>query len=318
MSDTDRILRSNLKLKHLRLLAALEETRHLGRAAASLALTQPAVSKSLAEIERLFGLQLFFRSTRGTEPTAHGRTVARFARAVLADYERARDELAAVSSGAAGRVAVGSMMVATPGLLARAVERFKARATKAALSLEEGDLSRLLPRLRGGELDLIVGRLEPGYAAPDLQAEPLYAEPMCLVAAMGSPAALVPRPTWERLAAEPWVVPPAWASSRVKLEQEFYRRGLNPPADLVETASYLMTITFLRQRRAVGFVARGVGRHFTREGLACVLPLRLGMELPPVGILTLRSRLRTPAAEQFLACVRESASAAKGRTGLNR
>ena len=118
----DRVLRSNLKLKHLQLLVALDQFRHLGRASEYLSLTQPAVSKTLAEVERLFGLPLFLRSTRGTEPTAHGLSVVRFARSVLADFERTRDELAAVGSGAAGRVRVGAMVVATPGLLMRAID----------------------------------------------------------------------------------------------------------------------------------------------------------------------------------------------------
>jgi len=71
VSDIDRVLRSNLKLRHLQLLIALDQFRHLGRASEFLSLTQPAVSKSLAEIERMFGLDLFTRSTRGTEPTAY-------------------------------------------------------------------------------------------------------------------------------------------------------------------------------------------------------------------------------------------------------
>ena len=80
MADIDRVLRSNLKLRHLQLLVALDQFRHLGRAAEFLSVTQPAVSKTLAEIERMFGLQLFDRSTRGTEPTPYGDSVVRFAR----------------------------------------------------------------------------------------------------------------------------------------------------------------------------------------------------------------------------------------------
>jgi hypothetical protein len=113
MADIDRVLRSNLKLRHLQLLVVLDQFRHLGRAAEFLSLTQPAVSKTLAEIERLFGVSLFDRSTRGTEPTPYGAAVVRFARSVLADYERTRDELAAVAAGATGRVRVGAMVVAT-------------------------------------------------------------------------------------------------------------------------------------------------------------------------------------------------------------
>ena len=99
----------------------------MGRAAEFLSITQPAVSKTMAEIERMFGLELFVRSTRGTEPTPYGDTVVRFARSVLADYGRTRDEIAAVASGAAGRTSVGAMVVATPVLLTRAVDMLKSR-----------------------------------------------------------------------------------------------------------------------------------------------------------------------------------------------
>ena len=80
LSQSDRVLRSNLRLRHLQLLVALDELRHLGRAADFLALTQPAVSKMLAEVERMYGVALFTRSARGTEPTPAGRLVVRFAR----------------------------------------------------------------------------------------------------------------------------------------------------------------------------------------------------------------------------------------------
>ena len=95
MAQIDRVLRSNLKLRHLQMLVALDQFRHLGRAAEFLSVTQPAVSKTLAEIESMFGLPLFERSTRGTEPTAAGASVVRFARSVLAGFDRTRDEIAA-------------------------------------------------------------------------------------------------------------------------------------------------------------------------------------------------------------------------------
>jgi DNA-binding transcriptional LysR family regulator len=307
MSDIDRVLRSNLKLRHLQLLVALDQFRHLGRAAEFLSLTQPAVSKSLAEIERMFGLDLFVRSTRGTEPTAYGATVVRFARSVLADYGRTRDEIAAVASGAAGRTSVGAMVVATPGLLSRAVALLKARSAQTMVAIEEGDLTRLLPRLRVGELDLFVGRLEPGYAAPDLDTEALYDEPMCIVVRPDHPLTAKRSPGWNELAALPWVMPPPWASSRIKLNQMFYKHKLDPPVDVVESASFLVTLSFLRERSAVAFVARGVAQFLEREGLATALRVKVSIELPPVGIITMRGRMRTPASEQLIACLRQAA-----------
>ena len=313
MADIDRVLRSNLKLRHLQLLVALDEFRHLGRAAEFLSVSQPAVSKTLAEIERMFDLELFLRSTRGTEPTAYGKAVIRFARSVLADYGRTRDEIAAVAGGAAGRISVGAMVVATPSLLVRAVALLKQRSARTTVMVEEGDLTRLLPRLRVGELDLFVGRLEPGYASPDLETEALYAEPMCIVVRPEHALACGARVDWRKLAGVPWVVPPPWASSRIKLEQMFYKRGLNPPVDVVETASFLVTLSFVRERSAVGFVARGVARHFEQEGLFKILGIKVPIELPSVGMITLRGRGRTPATEQLMACLREIASKISGR-----
>jgi DNA-binding transcriptional LysR family regulator len=182
MADIDRVLRSNLKLRHLQLLVVLDQFRHLGRAAEFLSLTQPAVSKTLAEIERLFGASLFDRSTRGTEPTPIGAAVVRFARSVLADYERTRDELAAVAAGATGPACAWARWWWPRAGWRRRCRLFKQQQPQTTVLVEEGDLMRLLPRLRGGELDLIVGRLEPGHAAPDLDTEPLYDEPMVLVA----------------------------------------------------------------------------------------------------------------------------------------
>jgi DNA-binding transcriptional LysR family regulator len=308
MSDIDRVLRSNLKLRHLQLLVALDQFRHLGRASEFLALTQPAVSKSLAEIERMFDLDLFVRSTRGTEPTPYGATLVRFARSVLADFDRTRDEIAAVASGAAGRVSVGAMVVATPALLSRAVDLLKARSTQTTVSIEEGDLTRLLPRLRVGELDLFVGRLEPGYASPDLETEALYDEPMSIIARPDHPLAGKTRPSWDDLARAAWVMPPPWASSRIKLNQMFYKHKLNPPVDVIESASFLITLTFVRERGAAAFVARSVARYLEREGLASTLRINVPIELPSVGIITMRSRLRTPASELLIECLRQAAA----------
>jgi DNA-binding transcriptional LysR family regulator len=308
MPDIDRVLRSNLKLKHLQLLVALDQFRHLGRASEFLSLTQPAVSKTLAEIERMFELDLFVRSTRGTEPTAYGTTVVRFARSVLADFGRTQDEIAAVASGGMGRTSVGSMVVATPGLLTRAVDLLKRQSSQTTVFIEEGDLTRLLPRLRVGELDLFVGRLEPGYAAPDLETEELYNEPMSIIARPDHPLVRKDKPTWSDLAALPWVVPPPWASSRIKLNQMFYKHRLNPPTDIIESASFMVTVTFMRQRPAIAFVARSVARHLERDKLARPLALRVPIELPAVGIITMRDRMRTPATTQLIECLRRAAT----------
>ncbi|MDF2466497.1 MAG: transcriptional regulator, LysR family [Ramlibacter sp.] len=308
MSSIDRVLRSNIKLRHLQLIVALDQFRHLGRTAEFMSVSQPAVSRMLTEVETMLGLQLFDRSSRGTVPTAGGVILLRFARAVLADYERARDEIRAVESGAAGRTRVGSMVVAMPVLLASAVIMLKEESPEATVLVEEGDLARLLPQLRLGEIDLFVGRLEPGYAAPDLVTEALFNEQMVAVVQPAHPLARKPRPKWSDLTALPCVMPPPWASLRVKLEQQFFKHKLQPPADIIETASFLAISSFVQQRGAVAFVARSVATHFQTQGIFKVLKLPVPVDLPPVGLITVRDRATTRITQQLMECLRSVAA----------
>lgn len=311
MAQIDRVLRSNIKLRHLQLVVALDQFRHLGRTAEFLSVSQPAVSRMLTEVEAMLGLTLFERSARGTVPTASGKSLVRFARTVLADFERTRDEIAAEASGAAGRTRVGAMVVALPGLLAEAVTQLKLLSAQATVQIEEGDLTHLLPKLRLGELDLFVGRLEPGYAAPDLVTEALYNEPMVLVVQANHPLTKKRKIAWADIAALPCVLPPPWASLRVKIEQTFYQHDLHPPVDVIETASFLALQTFVQQRNAAGFLARSVGLHFERLGLVKVLPLSVPVDLPPIGLITVRGRALTSTSEQLMDCLRQSAKAIK-------
>jgi len=304
----DRVLRSNLKLKHLQLILALDQFRHLGRTAEFLSVSQPAVSKSLGEIERMFDTALFERSTKGSEPTPTGQTVIRFARHVIAEYEKTRDALQMAQDGSAGRVSVGAMVAAMPVLLAQAMVRFKQAMPVATVLVEEGDLTRLLPRLRMGELDMIVGRLEPGYAAPDLRTEALCQEPMCLVCAPQHPLSTLKKVSWAQLQAQRWVMPPPWATSRAKLHQLFYKNKLNPPTDCVESASFMATVSGVQSLGAVGFVARNVGRSLQALGLAHILPVALPMDLPPLGLIRLAGSSPSPAAARLQEALRAVAA----------
>jgi DNA-binding transcriptional LysR family regulator len=313
MAQIDRVLRSNIKLRHLQLVVALDQFRHVGRTAEFLSVSQPAVSRMLGEVEAMLGATLFERSTRGSEPTLAGQSFVRFARSALADYERTRDEMAQLESGAAGRTRVGCMVVALPTLLAPAVERLKARSSQTTVLIDEGDLTRLLPRLRLGELDLFVGRLEPGYAAPDLVTEALYEETMVAVAAPGHALARKRKLQWADLAGACCVLPPPWASLRVKLEQQFHRHGLQPPVDVIETASFLAQATFVRERAAVAFMARSVARHFQQLGLVQVLKLDVPVDLPPVGLITVRARPLTAVTQQLVKELRLGAVSSQRR-----
>jgi DNA-binding transcriptional LysR family regulator len=131
---------------------------------------------------------------------------------------------------------------------------------------------------------------------------------MVVVVAAGHALAGKAKPSWADLAAIPCVLPPPWASLRVKIEQQFFKHGLEPPQDVVETASFLGLTVFLQQRGAAGFLAQSVAKHFESQGILKVLRLKVAIELPPVGLITLRGRQLTATTQQLIACFRQANS----------
>ena len=103
-------------------------------------------------------------------------------------------------------------------------------------------------------------------------------------------------------------MPPPWASLRVKLEQQFFKHKLHPPTDVIETASFLAISTFVQQRGAVAFVAKSVATYFEKEGAFKVLNLPVPVELPPVGLITVRDRATTRITGQLMECLRSVAA----------
>ena len=111
---------------------------------------------------------------------------------------------------------------------------------------------------------------------------------------------------WKDLASRPIVLPPPHASLRAKIDRLFVRSSGHAPDDVIETASFLATLTFVRERQAAGFMARSVAQHFERQGLLAILPLKVALPLPPVGIITLRGRPWTPTSERMIESLRRA------------
>lgn len=306
----DRHLRIDLKPRQLQLLVALDEYRSLAKVADQVHISQPAVSKSLAEVERLLDVQLFVRGPRGLTPTIYGECAVRHARALLAGLRQARDELLALRSGGRGTVRIAMLPAATPLLIPRAIALLKKRAPMTVVELREGTWSDMLPELRTEKLDLIVGTVprwptEQGLATRVLVDE----DSIVVVAGVKHPLAAGEPVRWKDLERYPWIVPPLSTSLRAPLEEFLGQQDLALSLDRIESVSFTANNTLLQTSEAIAFMTRSIAVHYARLGMVAMLPLEARGLVGPVGATWLRNRELPPAAEGMLQALAEAGAA---------
>jgi DNA-binding transcriptional LysR family regulator len=230
---------SKIRLRHLTCFVVVAQERTLASAAARLHLSQPAVSKTLAELEDLAGRRLVERGRAGTQLTPAGEEFLRYA----ADVTHALESAAAVLTGAAVPIApsvrVGALPTAASGLLVAALARLRERRPHAGVSVRTGDNPELLAWLKAGEIDLAVGRMAEPAMMQGVSFELLYAESLAVVARPQHPLALSGGSTISprALLGYPLIVPGAGTAPRHDVEGFFAAHGAALPPGRTETQS---------------------------------------------------------------------------------
>lgn len=306
MAQLDWYIRANLKPKHLQLLVALDDLRHLGRVAISLHVSQPAVSLALGELEKGLGFKLFERTPRGVVPNSYGDCLIRHARVVLGTLAEARDELHALQTGASGKIAIGALPAVTPGLIPPALILLKRGAPNTRVLVQEGPMETLLPELRRGNLDMVVGRLVPSDLAGDLADETLDVGAVVLVVSRKHPLVKKRKVRWVDLSGYPWVMPPVGSLQREPLERALQQNGCALPADFIETLSVHVITGYLQAGDAIGSLSGVAAQHYIKTGVLAQLPLTLPDPLRPIGMMWSRHKPASPALLAFKDCLRRA------------
>ncbi|AMR81672.1 LysR family transcriptional regulator [Cupriavidus nantongensis] len=296
---------SRLRLRHLPLLLALARQRSVSRVAAELNLSQPAVTKTLREIEDIFMVPLFTRTRRGLEPTPTGLAVLAHARLTLADADALGRELAAIEAGLSGRLRLGVIPYISRGVLDTACTFGLAQTPRVSVLVREGTTDELVSALREHELDCVIART---FFAPgaDIVQQPLYREEPALVV----PAAAATRLArgaldWHRLAERDWILPPPNTPIRRTINTIFAVAGVAQPTPMVETYSIKTMATLMRRHpAATTIVPRAVANELVEARGAVVLPHALSWDLPPVGVMWRRQPVEDDVVAALVACLR--------------
>lgn len=309
-------VRARLKTRQLMLLACLDEKRNIHRAAESLGMTQPAASKLLKELEDMLGVSLFERLPRGMQPTWYGEIMIRHARMAMASLNQAYEEISALKSGLTGEVSIGTIM--TPGtlLIPQTIARIKRDHPylKIKVQMESSDV--LLPRLRQGQLDILVARLFDAHDKSGLDYEPLSDEPVCIVGGPQHPLLRSSNLKLQDVAALPWIVPPVGSVLRRHFDMGFRAANIDPPINVVETTAPLVITGLLNQSGMLAVLPLDVAQHYARHGMAAILPLELPNTMDGYGLITRRDQLLSPGAALMLEALRTSALAEHGAADI--
>jgi LysR family transcriptional regulator of gallate degradation len=240
------------RLQHLRRAA---EAGSISAAAASLGISQPALTKSIRILETELGVPLLERRARGVAPTAFGEALLRRAAPVgllLADALR---EIAELRGGAPTEAAIGAGPTWLREKLPEAVAATIAALPGVRIRLQGGYDEALLRALRAGTLDAVVAELPPAEDVADLALLPLGEDDFVVGCRRGHPLArgqVAP----ERLLGFPWVLPPRPSRARARLGALFVARGLVPPEPALETESTDMLLRVVAGSDALCFSVR--------------------------------------------------------------
>ncbi len=296
---TDRI-----RLRNLRFLLSLAQTRNLSHSAAALHTTQPGLSKWLKDLESDIGLTLFERHARGLTPTVHGQALIVHVRRIEAQLDRAVADMNILREGGAGHVALGASGVAATEAGPLAVLEMAARMPDLRIDLVEGTMDLLLNQLSQGELDIVIGRtMEAGEHLARFDSEPLYTEPVDLAVRCGHPLVGRADISWDDVRQYHWVVWPKGSPIRKALETALTAAGLSLPPNYIESNSVIANITLLNNSDAIGIASHRSARQLSGMNLLRTLPLSL-QGVGSVSMYWRRNEHHPKAVELALDCVR--------------
>ncbi len=291
---------ARLRLRHFRLLMAIDEHGSILKAAEAVALTQPGATKALQEIESAMGDTLFIRSYRGLEPNELGHCVIRYARLIMTDMRHLRDEMKAVQEGAGGRLSIGMIMGAVP-IAMTGLSSLLAKQPQLSVQVHEDTSAQLLHLIDDGRLDIAICRTSVSHRPEQYRTIKVKEEQLCVAVSAAHRCANLSEVTLEDVANDPWIVCSANMPMRRLIEREFNEYGLQFPNNLVETTSAFATMSLMRHsHQMVALLSLDVGDYFAQSAAIRVLPVKLRTRSEPYMLVTRADRTHSPVMRMFI------------------
>ncbi|EGO4998993.1 LysR family transcriptional regulator [Salmonella enterica] len=294
-----------IRLRHLHTFVAVAQQGTLGRAAETLNLSQPALSKTLNELEQLTGTRLFERGRLGAQLTVPGEQFLTHAVKVLDALNTAGQALNRKEDASADVVRVGALPTAALGILPAAIGRFHQQQKSTSLQVATMNNTMLLAGLKSGEIDLGIGRMSDPELMGGLNYELLFLESLKLVVRPGHPL-LQETITLSRVMEWPVVVSPKGTVPHQNAEALLQSQGCKMPAGCIETLSASLSRQLTVDYDYVWFVPSGAVKEDLRQATLVSLPVPTQSAGEPIGILTRVDIPLSTGAQMLIAAIRKS------------
>lgn len=266
-------LPKGITLRHLRALVALSDLKLVARVSEALGVTQPAVSKQIAELEKIVGMPVVTRDRNRLYLTPIGIRLADHARKALGQLDRAAFDIEAMTSGVSGSVSVGVVSSVAPTLLPGTIALFKRSTPQANVSVFEGHFVELLPQLEAGALDLLIARIWQPQELTDIDQRALFAEPVVVVAGRNHPLAKVSDVKWADVISFPWILPQPNSVARQAVDALFAANGLSTPTNTIASLSLALNLGLLRAMPVLGLLPQRLTQTQAARGEIVALSL---------------------------------------------
>ncbi|MFV0299820.1 MAG: pca operon transcription factor PcaQ [Paracoccus sp. (in: a-proteobacteria)] len=272
-----------IKIRHLQAFVEITRRKSLKRAAERLFLTQPAISRTLAELEDILGATLLERGRGGVALTAQGEFFHGFALASLSALERGLGGMQAFGSQARMVLRVGALPSVAARLMPEVIADLPQLAPDLRLIITDGSHEHLIGLLNRGELDMVLGRQGEPETMRGISFTQLYLEEVALVVRPGHP--ILEDPDIRRIGEWPVIYPPEKSAIRPLVRRQFLADGVALPPNRVETVSGDFGRARTRGSDSIWIISAGVVAHEIAQGTLVRLPVDMALTRGPVGVM---------------------------------
>jgi DNA-binding transcriptional LysR family regulator len=281
------------------MLQALAEAGSMAAAAAQLALSQPAISKAMSEMEHSLGAQLLDRTSRGVELTESGRVWLERSRVILDEARQGMIDLDHLSDPTRGEVKVGTTEPPTV-VVSQIISALSRRHPRITFQIIVSDTASLRRELRERKLDVLIAFWIPTQDNDDLKADILYKAAFAVMADHRHPLVRRKELSLSDLIGEHWTLAPP-DSFQGRLVDDFFRRKkLKPPHAVVTTISTYMSLNLLATGRFLSILPVTMLQHPSNRAWLRALSVDLGDTAGAIAAITLKKRRAGGAVKLFV------------------